>query len=76
MRRKVISRKLALDLVAKHERKCFPANHLGKSLMEILDPLSLTEEKFIELCDLHTNPDLFKTNSDGSFKNMKMELRL
>ena len=35
--------------------------------MEILDPLSLTEEKFIELCDLHTNPDLFKTNSDGSF---------
>lgn len=67
VRRKVISRKLALDLVAKHERKCFPANHLGKTLMEILDPLSLTEEKFIELCDLHTNPDLFKTNSDGSF---------
>ena len=66
IRRNIISRNFALDLVVKHERKCFPKTHLGKTLQEILDPLDLSEEKFIELCDLH-KLDLFKTNADGSF---------
>lgn len=68
IRRNVISRSFALDLVNKHERQCFPSSHLGKTLKEIIEPLGLTEKKFIELCDLHTNPDLFKINSDGLFE--------
>lgn len=67
IRRRVLSRGVALDLLGKHERKCFPREHLGKSLDQIINPLELTEEKFVQICDLHTNPHLFETTGAGTF---------
>ena len=68
IRRNTISRDFAIDLVEKHERKCFPRTHLGKSLGEVIKPLNLSEQKFVEICDMHTNPDLFRTSTTGSFE--------
>lgn len=65
IRRRIISRDVALELVEKHERKCFPSEHLGKSLDQILDPLGLNKDKFVQICDLHTNLHLFETMGEG-----------
>ncbi len=37
----------------------FPASYLGISLREILKPLEMTVEEFLEVCDTFTNRDLF-----------------
>jgi hypothetical protein len=44
----------------------FPWEYLGKSLKEILDPLELTQDEFIRICDKFTNKKIFKRDLSGS----------
>lgn len=44
----------------------FPWFCLGKSLADILEPLDLTVEEFIGLCDRFTNRDIFETDEKGN----------
>ena len=44
----------------------FPWTYLGKSLQEILKPLDISVEEFIEICDQFTNKKIFKTDSTGN----------
>lgn len=68
IRRKVISRNQSLELLRKKEWHCYPSFHLGKSLEEILEPLNMSKIKFNEICDMHTNPLIFKPSKEGSFE--------
>lgn len=65
IRRGRLSRNDAIELVKKHDGK-FPWYYLGKPLHEILQPLDLTVDEFIKICDKFTNKNLFQTNSDGT----------
>lgn len=64
-RRGRITREEAIDLVRKHDGK-FPWSYLGKSLEDILEPLDLTVDEFIRVCDRFTNKKLFVTDSRGN----------
>jgi hypothetical protein len=44
----------------------FPWTYLGKPLADILKPLDVTVEEFIEICDRFTNESLFVTKKNGS----------
>ncbi len=48
----------------RHDGK-FPWTYLGKPLEEILSPLELTLEEFVQICDRFTNKKLFVTDSRG-----------
>ena len=65
IRRGRISRAEGLKFVKKHEGK-FPWKYLGKDLEEILEPLDITLEYFIEICDSFTNKKIFKTDKSGN----------
>ena len=65
IRRGRISREDGLELVKKREGK-FPWSYLGKSLNEILKPLNITINSFIETCDSFTNTKIFRTDENGS----------
>ena len=43
----------------------FPWTYLGKPLEEILKPLDISLNEFIEICDRFTNKNLFLTDSCG-----------
>lgn len=45
--------------VAKERDGMFPARYLGVPLGEVLRPLEMTVEQFLEVCDTFTNRDLF-----------------
>jgi N-acetyl sugar amidotransferase len=64
IRRNIISREDGLEIVKIHDGK-FPSNYLGKSLKEILEYINMSEDEFIKICDLFTNKEIFKTNSNG-----------
>ena len=64
IRRGRITRQDALELVKKHDGK-FPWNYLGKSLSDILEPLELSVEEFIQICDRFTNKKLFQRDAQG-----------
>lgn len=64
-RRGRITRDEAIDLVKKHDGK-FPWTYLGKPLQEILEPLDLTVDEFIRVCDRFTNKKLFVTDNRGN----------
>lgn len=64
LRRGRLNRDEALKLVKMHDGK-FPWVYLGKKLEEILEPLEITVDEFIEICDKYTNKDLFVTDKDG-----------
>jgi len=64
LRRERISREDALEIVKLHDGK-FPWSYLGKPLAEILDPLELTVDEFIKICDRFTNKKLFKLDARG-----------
>lgn len=68
IRRKVITKDLSIELLNKNERMCYPSIHLGKSLEEILEPLKMSINEFNQICDLHTNPSLFKSSGDGTYQ--------
>mgnify|MGYP006285970507 FL=1 len=64
IRRGRISRKEGLDIVRRLDGK-FPWTYLGKPLGEILAPLSVSVDEFIEICDRFTNKKIFKRTADG-----------
>ena len=64
IRRNRLTRSDAIQIVERLDGK-FPWKYLGKSLSEILSPLSMTVDEFIEICDRFTNKNLFKVDSSG-----------
>ncbi|MDD4249872.1 MAG: hypothetical protein PHT13_12295, partial [Methanosarcina sp.] len=65
VRRGRITRQDALEIVKKQDGK-FPWSYLGKSLDDILKPLELTVEEFIQICDTFTNKKLFQQDQLGN----------
>jgi len=62
LRRGRITRQDAMEMVRKHDGK-FPWTYLGKPLKQILEPLELTIDEFIKICDRFTNKKIFKINA-------------
>lgn len=49
----------------------FPWEYLGKSLQEILNPLNISENEFMKLCDQFTNKRIFQSDEHGKLlKNL------
>src|SRR5258706_276396 len=69
-RRGVIPRQDALELVKRHDGK-FPWTYLGKPLEKILDPLDLTVDQFIQICDRFTNKKIFAKDAKGNLTKDK-----
>jgi N-acetyl sugar amidotransferase len=65
VRRGRISRQDALEIVRKRDGK-FPWTYLGKPLADILDPLELTVDEFVKICDKFTNKKIFKRDASGT----------
>jgi N-acetyl sugar amidotransferase len=65
IRRGRITRQDGLELVRMHDGK-FPWTYLGRPLNEILDPLDLSLDEFVKICDRYTNKKLFVCDSRGS----------
>lgn len=63
-RRGRITRQDAVDLVRMHDGK-FPWTYLGKPLEDILEPLGLSVDDFVKICDRFTNKKLFLTDARG-----------
>lgn len=64
VRRGRITRQDALKIVITRDGK-FPWTYLGKPLKDILDPLDLSVEEFIQICDRFTNKKIFKRDTSG-----------
>jgi N-acetyl sugar amidotransferase len=64
VRRDRITRQDALEIVRARDGK-FPWTYLGKPLVDILDPLDMTVEEFIKICDRFTNKKVFKRDASG-----------
>ncbi|GAM09651.1 hypothetical protein OR1_01931 [Geobacter sp. OR-1] len=62
LRRGRITRQDAMEMVARHDGK-FPWAYLGKPLEQILEPLDLSVEEFVKICDRFTNKKIFKVNA-------------
>jgi N-acetyl sugar amidotransferase len=65
IRRGRITRQDGLELVRKHDGK-FPWSYLGRPLQEILEPLDMSLEEFVKICDRYTNKKLFICDSRGN----------
>ncbi len=64
VRRGRITRQDALEIVKARDGK-FPWSYLGKPLAEILEPLEMTTDEFIKICDRFTNKKIFKRDASG-----------
>jgi N-acetyl sugar amidotransferase len=64
IRRGRLTRQDGLEAVRNHDGR-FPWEYLGKPLKEILIPLDLTEDEFINICDTFTNKKIFKRDTNG-----------
>lgn len=62
LRRGRITRQDALEMVKRHDGK-FPWTYLGKPLEQILEPLELSVDEFIKICDRFTNKKLFQVTA-------------
>jgi len=58
IRRNRITRGEAIEMVLLYDGK-YPSTYLGKSLEEILDPLEINIDEFIEICNKFANKKLF-----------------
>lgn len=65
VRRGRITRHDAIEIVRKRDGK-FPWTYLGKPLEQILEPLEMTVEKFIKVCDQFTNKKIFCRDASGA----------
>jgi N-acetyl sugar amidotransferase len=65
VRRDRITRQDAIEIVKARDGK-FPWAYLGKSLEDILDPLDMSVDEFIKVCDRFTNKKIFKRDSAGN----------
>ena len=64
VRRGRLNREDALNIVKKSDGK-FPWIYLGKTLEEILEPLGITTDQFIAICDEFTNKRIFLRDNEG-----------
>ncbi|MBK9991771.1 MAG: N-acetyl sugar amidotransferase [Verrucomicrobia bacterium] len=64
-RRDRITRQDALEMVRRHDGK-FPWTYLGKPLEKILQPLDLSVDDFIKICDRFTNKKIFVRDAKGN----------
>jgi N-acetyl sugar amidotransferase len=67
VRRGRISRADALELVRVRDGR-FPSRYLGKRLEDILLPLDMSTDEFIDICDQYTNKSIFAKDSQGQLK--------
>lgn len=65
VRRGRISRQDALEIVRKRDGR-FPWTYLGKSIEDILQPLDMTVDEFVRVCDQFTNKKIFKRDGSGA----------
>ena len=65
VRRGRLTRDQAMAIVKQRDGK-FPWTYLDKPLAEILAPIDITVEEFVDICDRFTNETLFVTKKDGS----------
>lgn len=65
IRRGILTRDDSIMCI-KHLEGKFPWKRLGKPIDEILNNIGVTVEEFSELCDEHTNKDIFKTDENGN----------
>ena len=65
IRRGRLTRAEALQLVRARDGR-FPWTYLGKPLAEILDPIDMSVEEFVRVCDRFTNTKIFKTDGSGA----------
>lgn len=65
LRRGRLTRQDAIELVRKHDGK-FPWRYLDLPLEEILEPLDLSVEAFVKICDQFTNRKIFRTDVKGN----------
>ena len=70
VRRGRISRQDALEIVRARDGK-FPWTYLGKPLTEILAPLDMTVNEFVDVCDSYTNKAIFEKDPDGALTKDK-----
>jgi len=64
LRRGRITREDAIAMVKEHDGK-FPWTYLHKPIEEILEPLDMSIEEFIKVCDSFTNRKIFATDARG-----------
>ncbi|TGM60701.1 N-acetyl sugar amidotransferase [Leptospira vanthielii] len=64
IRRGRISRLDGMEIVRKRDG-LFPWTYLGKDLQEILDPLEMSVDEFVKICDKYTNRKIFQKDNDG-----------
>lgn len=64
IRRGRITRQDGLEVVRARDGK-FPWTYLDKPLAEILEPLDMSVDEFIGVCDTYTNAGIFEKNGDG-----------
>jgi N-acetyl sugar amidotransferase len=64
VRRGRITRQDALEIVKARDGK-FPWTYLGKPLKEILQPLDMSIDEFVKVCDRFTNRKIFNRDASG-----------
>lgn len=64
IRRGRLTREMALSIVKRLDGK-FPIEYLGKSLSDTLQPLDISIDEFVKICDKFTNKKIFKRDSSG-----------
>lgn len=64
IRRDRLTREQGMNIVKNCDGK-FPWTYLDKPLEEILEPLDITVDEFIKICDQFTNKKLFKLDRNG-----------
>lgn len=64
LRRGRIRREDAVQIVQARDGK-FPWTYLGKPLADILAPLDMSIDEFVDVCDSYTNKAIFDTNGTG-----------
>jgi N-acetyl sugar amidotransferase len=65
VRRGRLTRLDALDIVHRLDGQ-FPREYLGKSLSDILEPIDMSIDEFIRICDKFTNKNIFKRDGNGN----------
>jgi len=65
IRRGRLTRQDGLDIAKRLDGR-FPWIYLGKSIEEILEPLEISFDEFLKLCDKFTNKKIFKRDSSGA----------
>ena len=64
VRRGRITRQDALEIVRQRDGR-FPWTYLGKPLLEILEPLDMSVDEFVKVCDQFTNKKIFRRDGSG-----------